>query len=449
MANSPIYVVGHVNPDTDSIAAAVGYAWLIRERDGVDAIAARAGAVNPQTSWVLKLLSLDAPVLITDASPRFSSVVRRLDTSTPDVPLRVAWSIANRTGGIAPVLNEDGTPFGLITGRSLFNYLGKLVGANLKNQDIAINKILELPCREAADTNVSKYAVNTKIRDVLNRILREEGDEVWVVDENGRYVGICRQKDLLNPPRLRIILVDHNEPSQSVASLEEAELLEILDHHRLGNPSTHYPIKMTVDIVGSTSTLVSERIAESGLSAAPAIAGMMLAGLLSDTLILTSPTTTERDKEAAQRLARWTFVAGSPLSEETIRSYGEKILSASAGLGNRSPEEIVSSDMKIYTAGGMDFAIAQAEVSDLNEVTKQLDPLNEALDNLRKSKNVDFAMLMITDVVRGSSRILFSNAPAVLDDLPYLPQPDNTRLAEGVVSRKKQLLPVVLGLLEE
>lgn len=449
MTSSPIYVIGHVNPDTDSIAAAIGYAWLIHERDGIDAIAGRAGAVNSQTSWVLKILKMDAPVLITDASPRFSSVVRRLDTNTPDVPLRVAWSLANRTGGIAPVLNLDGSPYGLITGRSLFNYIGKLVGNNLKQQDIALNKLLELPCKEAADTEVSKYTVNTKIRDVLNRILREEGDEVWVVDEEGRYVGICRQKDLLNPPRIKVILVDHNEPSQSVASLEDAELLEILDHHRLGNPSTHYPIKMTVDIVGSTSTLVSERIEESGLSAPPNVAGIMLAGLLSDTLILTSPTTTERDKEASQRLARWAIVPGSALAGETIKTYGEKILSASAGLGNRSPEEIVSSDMKIYTAGGMNFAIAQAEVSDLNEVTKQLEPLNKALDDLRNSKSLDFAMLMVTDVVRGSSRILLSNPPAVLDELPYIPQADNTRLAEGVVSRKKQLLPVVLGLLEE
>src|SRR5690606_19145226 len=115
--------------------------------------------------------------------PRFSSVVRRLDTSTPDVPLRIAWTLANRTGGIAPVLNPDGTPYGLITGRSLFNYLGKLVGSNLK-KTVAIDKILELPCREACDTQVSKYQVNAKIRDVLNRILREEGDEVWVVDEH-------------------------------------------------------------------------------------------------------------------------------------------------------------------------------------------------------------------------------------------------------------------------
>jgi manganese-dependent inorganic pyrophosphatase len=445
---SPVYVIGHVNPDTDSIASAIGYAWLIRERDGIDAVAGRAGAVNSQTSWVLKTLRLEPPILITDASPRFSSVVRRLDSTTPDVTLRVAWTLANRTGGIAPVLNSDGTPYGLITGRSLFNYLGKLVGSNL-NKPVALDKILDLPCGEASDVAVSRYQVNAKIRDVINRILREEGDEVWVVDENGRYVGICRQKDLLNPPRLKVILVDHNEPSQSVASLEDAELLEILDHHRLGNPSTHHPIKMTVDIVGSTSTLVSERIEESGLSAPHPVAGLMLAGLLSDTLILTSPTTTERDKDAAKRLARWAFTPGGTLAGETIKSFGEKILSSSAGLGNRSPEEIVSTDMKIYTAGGLDFAIAQAEVSDLNEVTKHLDPLNEALEILRKAKNLDFAMLMVTDVVRGSSRIIFSNPPVELEELPYLPQPDNTKLAEGVVSRKKQLLPVVLGLLEK
>ncbi len=449
MSTSTTYVIGHANPDTDSIAAAIGYAWLLRERDGIEAIAARAGALNPQTSWVIKFLGMYAPVLVTDASPRFSSVARRLDTSTPNVPLRVAWALANRTGGIAPILNDDGTPYGLITGRSLFNYLGKLVGTSLKSQDIAINKILELPCREAADTNVPKYNVNVKIRDVINHILRIEGDEVWVVDEFGRYVGICRQRDLLNPPRLKFVLVDHNEPSQSVASLEEAELIEILDHHRLGNPSTHTPIRMTVDIVGSTSTLVSERMEDSGLSAPPNIAGIMLAGLLSDTLILTSPTTTSRDKQAAERLARWAFVHGSTMADETIKSFGEKVLKASAGLGNRSAEDVVTSDMKIYNAGGMDFAIAQAEVSDLNEVSEHVESLNQALDVLRKTRNVAFSMLMVTDVVRGSSRILISNPPAVLADLPYLPQPDETLLAEGVVSRKKQLLPVVLGLLEE
>ena len=445
---SPIYVIGHVNPDTDSIASAISYAWLLRERDGAETIAARAGAVNSQSAWVLKTLNLEAPILITDASPRFESVMRRLDTTKPDQPLTDAWVIASRTNGIAPVINEDGTPYGLITGRSLFNFLSHQVGVKPNRKNLTISEILNLPCDQAADVEVLKFQANAKIRDMLHRLLREEGDEFWVVDEAGRYVGICRQRDLLNPPRLKIIMVDHNETQQSIGSAEEAELLEILDHHRLGNPSTHVPIKMTVDIVGSTSTLVSEKIEEAGLSAPWQIAGIMLAGLLSDTLNLTSPTTTDRDRLAAERLSRWSFVRGSALEKETRDSFGIKVLSASAGLSTRTPKEVVTGDMKVYSAGNLQFAIAQVEVSSLNEVSAHVEALSEALDDLRKTIPVDFAMLMITDVVRGTSRLLLSNPPAVLDELPYQQMSDNTRLAEGVVSRKKQLLPVVLGLLE-
>ncbi len=446
---STIYVTGHVNPDTDSIAAAMGYAWLLHERDGLDTIAARAGAINPQTAWVLKYLDLEPPFLLTDASPRFESVVHRYDTTLPDRPLREAWVIANRTGGIAPLLNQDGTPYGLITGESLFAFLGKMVGPNPKNNEVKISDLLERPCRQAAETKVSKYQSITRIRDVINRLLREERDEFFVVDDGGRYVGICRQRDLLDPPRLKLVLVDHNEPQQAVGSLEEAELLEILDHHRLGNPSTHVPIRFTVDIVGSTSTLVSERIEQAGLSAPPRLAGMLLAGLVSDTLVLTSPTTTERDKQAAERLGRWAFVGGSVLVNETIQSYGEKVLAASSGLGTREPTDVVSSDMKVYNAGGYHFAIAQAEVSELYEVSERLEVLTKALKALRDSRGLDFAMLMVTDIVRGSSRLLLTDSsPAILDELPYPPMQDGTRMAEGVVSRKKQLLPGILSLLE-
>lgn len=446
---SPIYVVGHQNPDTDSIASAMGYAWLLRERDGWDTVAARAGATNPQTAYVLKLLGLEAPVLITDASPRFDTVMRRMDTTTPERPLREAWAIATRTGGIAPVLNEDRTPYGLINGNSLFEFLSRQVGVRPDRHKITIDEILNLPCKEAVNTKVPMFAANARIRDMLNKILRVEGDEFWVIDEpTGHYVGICRQRDLLNPPRLRIILVDHNEIQQSIPSLQEAELLEILDHHRLGNPSTHTPIKMTVDIVGSTSTLVSEMTEESGLSAPPYLAGMMLAGLLSDTLNLNSPTTTERDRLASERLERWAFVIGSPLANETRASFGKKVLQASAGITTRTPKEIVTGDLKLYTAGRIKFAIAQAEVSSLNELDDRIVELNRALEELREVRGADFAMLMVTDVVRGASRLLFANPPPLLNDLPYPSLADGTRMAEGVVSRKKQLLPVVLGLLE-
>ncbi len=443
-----VYVTGHVNPDTDSIAAALGYAWLLKERDGLDTIATRAGAVNPQTSWVLKYLQVDPPILLTDASPRFESVMRRMDTTTPDKPLREAWLIANRTGGIAPVLNPDRSPFGLITGRSLFGFLSRQVGPNPHMNNLKVTDILDLPCSEAADRNVSQFQASTRIRDVINRVLRTEGDEFWVLDDDHKYAGICRQKDLLEPPRLRIVLVDHNEAQQSVASLDEAELIEILDHHRLGNPPTHTPIRFTVDIVGSTSTLISELTEEAGLSLPPKLAGVLMAGLLSDTLILTSPTTTTRDKKAAVRLARWAFIAGSVLEGETIETFGQKILSASAGLGSRPAGELVIQDMKIYSSERTRFAISQIEVNDMYEIGENVHVLEDSLKSLKIKENLDFAMLMVTDVVQSASRIILIDPPGELGDLPYNPLPDGTYLAEGVVSRKKQLLPVVLGLLE-
>ena len=444
-----IYIIGHVNPDTDSIAAAMGYAWLLKERDALDTIAARAGAINPQTTWILKRLGLDPPFLLTDASPRFEAVSQRLDTITPDSPLRDAWMIASRTGGIAPVVSDDGDPIGLITGFSLFQYLSRLVGPYPERKEMQISDLLNQNCLEACDKKVPSFLSSVRIRDVIHRILREEYNEFLVVDEKGHYLGVTRQRDVLNPPRIKVILVDHNEPGQALGSLEEAELIEILDHHRLGNHSTHTPIRFTVDIVGSTSTLISERIEEAGLRAPPAIAGMLLAGLLSDTLILTSPTTTPRDHLAAERLGRWAFSRPSPLTGESVESYGKDIIQAGAGLESRDANDIVTSDLKIYQAGGLNFAIAQAEVTNQMQLTDNFERVKTALNKLREQRGLDFAMLMVTDVVGNSSRLIMENPPPVLDDLPYPHLPDGTLQADDVVSRKKQLLPVVLGLLDE
>jgi manganese-dependent inorganic pyrophosphatase len=147
-------------------------------------------------------------------------------------------------------------------------------------------------------------------------------------------------------------------------------------------------------------------------------------------------------------LARWAFVRSGPLTGETIESYGQQILSAGAGLRTRAPDEIVSSDMKIYEAGLYRFAISQAEVTDLVQMDDHIPTLRDALQRLREKNALDFAILMVTDVVRGSSRLLIVNEPAELNEMPYPKLTDGTRMAEGVVSRKKQLLPVVLGLLE-
>ena len=442
------YVVGHVSPDTDSIASAVGYAWLLEEKDGIRAEAARAGSINPQTDWVLDRLNMDAPVLLTDVSPRFSSVRRRMDTASPNQPLRDAWDIASRTGGVAPIVTDEGKPYGLITGLTLFSFLADLVGPHPQRQEMKIAELLEMPCHEAADTGVPQFKSNSRIRDAVNRILREERNYFFVVDETGKYAGVSRQRDILNPPRVKVVMVDHNETEQAVGALEEAELVEIIDHHRLGNPGTRVPIRFSIDVVGSTSTLISERIEEAGLSAPPEIAGILLAGIVSDTLLFTSPTTTKRDHLAADRLGRWAFSWDSPLKDETVQSFGENVLKAGADISTRDPEDIVKADLKTYQSGDMEFSISQAEVTDLMQVDKHLVSLREALRSFSQGRGLDFSILMITDVVRGSSRLIIIDPPPTFDDLPYPSQPDGTRFAEDVVSRKKQLLPVVLSLLE-
>lgn len=445
---SATYVVGHVNPDTDAIASAIGYAWLLRARDASDVVAARAGSINDQTAWTLERLGLEAPEFLTDASPRFESIMRRLDTVRGDQPLGEAWAIANRTGFGAPVVDEESRPVGMITAFSLFRLLSQLVGKRVDQHDRPLSEIFELPSLEAADTEVPKFQAAWRIRDLLPRILREERNEFLVVNEEGHYLGVCRQRDLLDPPRLRLILVDHNEAEQSIGDLEEAELLEVLDHHRLDNLPTRTPIRFAVEPVGSTSTLVAERIQEAGMSAPPDIAGVLLAGVLSDTLTLTSPTTTERDRDAVGTLARWAFVTGSPLEKETVESFGRQLLQAGAGLSTRDPDAIVTGDLKIYDDAGGKFGIAQVEVTDLLELSDHRGGLGEALERLREKRGLDFTMLMVTDIVDGSSRLLLQSAPPALNELPYKQLSDGTLEAKGVVSRKKQLLPVVLALLE-
>ncbi len=444
------YVIGHANPDTDSIASAMGYAWFLQDQGifGDDVAPARAGHLNPQTTWVLDTLELESPLLLPDASPRFESIARRFNTTTPDRSLREVWAVAHRTGGVAPIVNSDGTPYGLVNVLSLFNFISRSVGSHARRDELKIGEILDKPCHEACDTEVPRFQAGSRIRDALPRIYREERSDFWVVDEAGRYVGICRQRDALNPPRLKVILVDHNEDGQALGALDEADLVEILDHHRLGNPPTRTPIRFTVDVVGSTSTLVSERIDDAGLSAPPALAGLLLAGLVSDTLLLTSPTTTDRDHAAADRLGRWAFVGGSPIANETLESYGEKILQAGSGLASRSPEEIVNGDLKLYEAGGLNFAVSQVEVTNRSQLADHLTDLREAMLKVEKEKGVDFVMLMVTDVVRKGSRLLITQEVAALEGLPYPRRTDGTLNAEGVVSRKMQLLPTILGVLE-
>lgn len=444
---SPVHIIGHLNPDTDAIASAVGYAWLLRERDGLNAIPARAGAVNPQTAWVLKTVSLEPPQYLADASPRFERIARTLPPILPDRPLREAWAVASTSNSGAPIVDAGGKPLGLVTGNSVFQFFSRQMEERIDLENVSVARVLSVACGQAMDADVPRFPTSMRVRDGRGRVVREERDDFFVVRDDGAYFGICRSPDVLNPPRMQIILVDHNESAQALGALDEADLLEVLDHHRLGNPPTKTPIPFTVDPVGSTSTLVSERIASAGLTPPVAIAGLLLAGLMADTLILKSPTTTGRDKVAADRLAGWALSSGG-LPFENYRIFGEAVLAAGAGLAVRDIDFIVNSDLKVYDGGGIKFGVAQVEVASLLELGQRLDEVSAGLEALCKARGLALAALMVTDVVRGASRLVLAGQAERLNDLPYTRLPDGTLDAPDLVSRKKQLLPAILGLLE-
>lgn len=444
---APLIVIGHQNPDTDAIASAVGYAWLLRERDGRNALAARAGAINPQTAWVLKTVGLDAPPYLADASPRFDRIAHTLPPILPDRPLREAWAVASANRSGAPIVDVSGKPLGLVTGNSVFRFFSRQMDERLDLENVSVARVLAVPSREAMDSDVPRFPMSMRVRDGRARVVREERDDFIVTRDDGAYYGICRSPEVLNPPRMQIVLVDHNEAGQAIGSLDEADLLEVLDHHRLGNPPTKMPIPFTVDPVGSTSTLVSERIAAANLQSPFSISALLLAGLLSDTLILRSPTTTERDRRAADRLAQWAL-SGGQLPFTTYPEFGSALLSAGAGLAVRDIDSILNTDLKIYEGGTLKFGVAQVEVANLLELDGRLAEISAGLEALCKARGLGLAVLMVTNVVRGASRLVLAGQADRLNDLPYTRLPDGTLDAPDLVSRKKQLLPAVLGLLE-
>ncbi len=446
----PIYVIGHRNPDTDTIMSAIGYAWLLRERDNVNDIAARAGPVNPQTAFALAYFGLDMPVLLSDASARFGAVAHKIESLSPGRPLRDAWLLIARTGRVAPIVQPDGAPLGLVTGVSVFKHLthhlsDTMAADQMTLSELPLGRVLDMPCRDAVDTSVPRFEADERVSDVLPRILRLETFD-YLVTEHGRYLGVCHKSDLLHPPRLKLILIDHNEVGQAIGGLAEAELLEVLDHHRLANPPTHMPIAFHVDPVGSSSTLVAERAMRTGLVPPRQIAGALLSGLLSDTLVWRSPTTTDRDRVAAMQLAAWAF-AGQSDPYQAMQAYGKELLQAGVTPA-RTPDQMVAGDYKEYEAAGLRFGIAQVEVTDMQEIETQLDEIRHALQRHCAAHNLNFAALMVTDIVMGNSRLIYCDQAHHLGALPYARRADGTLEMTGVVSRKKQLLPTLLGTLQ-
>ncbi|MBI5931525.1 MAG: DHH family phosphoesterase [Chloroflexi bacterium] len=445
-----VLVIGHRNPDMDSIAAAIGYAWLLEQSGSEKHIAGRVGQVNAQTTFALDYFKISAPTLVTDVRVRVSDLVEVLPFLQQDQTLLDACQSIANTRRSAPLLDVDRKPIGLISGAGLF---ATMADALSSTSVLALAKEFDRPAEAAVDTTSIILHGEEYIRDVIGHVLRSDPDEFLVVDDNGHYIGLCRKSYLLSPPRRRIIMVDHNELTQAVPGLDEAEVIEVLDHHRLNTVPTSVPIHFRIEPVGSCSTLVAERGVEQGINFPKGIAGLLLCGILSDTLTFRSPTVTARDRAAGLKLAVMAELASADAGEtkimQAIADLGQQLLSAGAGLETRPAEEIVNTDIKFYETGGLKVGIAQVEVANLSELTPRLNELRDTLQQLIESQKLALALLMVTDVVRGNSRLVAIGQHRVITMLPYARLEDDTLDAPGVMSRKKQLLPTVLAALSQ
>jgi len=270
--------------------------------------------------------------------------------------------------------------------------------------------------------------------------LQSSPDNIFpVLDTEGRLAGVVRKDAFSAPPPFRMILVDHNEPEQGIPGIEDIPVTEVVDHHRIAMRPTADPIKYTADAVGSTCTLVEGLYRAAGIAPSREAAGIMLAGIVADTLLFQSPTTTEIDRAAAARL--------SGICGESPDAIMKGLLSAASPLSSMTPSGAVDSDRKTYSGSGYRFSLSQLEESNFEVFHSQRAEITAAIDNLAEREKLDFAGLLVTDPVRGDSEFLYRGAESVRRVLPWRRRGDGLFILPGVLSRKKQLLPQILAAL--
>lgn len=257
------------------------------------------------------------------------------------------------------------------------------------------------------------------------------------VYDHDNWAGFVTRRCFLGKPMYKVILVDHNEAGQSIRGIEEAEIMEIIDHHRLDAPKTSTPIYIDAEPLGSACTIVWQNFCRRGITPTARTARTLLTGIICDTLILRSPTTTSVDIESVRRIAEL-------CNETDVESFGTTLFSFSESLAVRVPETVITSDFKLYSENGVKMGIGQCEVPYLGDLQSYKTRYVEALETVRRANGLDWAMLMVTDVLRGSS-ILLTTTSKYEKKLSYSRIEENVYDMPGILSRKKQLLPEILN----
>ncbi|MBR1922055.1 MAG: DHH family phosphoesterase [Kiritimatiellae bacterium] len=423
------YICGHRNPDVDSVMSAYALADLRRRTGLADVEPICAGRVPPRAKWAFEHFHLKGVRPMRDVYVRVKDLV---DPAVPAIDASRPLVDALRT---LEASGESSLPVKGAGGR----FVGMLSPAKLLSLFIA-KADLSIPVGEAPLHACSQVlSANDRVHDIRAAAVRNAHNHFPVVDERGALVGTVLKRAFAEPPPARMILVDHNETEQGIPGLEELPVVEVVDHHRIAFAATKDPIKYTADVVGSTCTLVARMFRGAGERPTKEVAGALVAGIVSDTLLFQSPTTTDEDRAMCAWLEK--------LCGETAASVMEGLMSVASPLMSMSADEAVASDAKLYSEGGRRFALAQIEESHLAVFHRRMADLAAALDKTRKEGALDFAALMVTDPVRGNSELLFRGDEQVRRALPYRRAESGVLMMPGVLSRKKQLLPEVLAAL--
>ena len=423
------YVCGHRNPDPDSIMSAYALAEL-RRRCGMDEVeAVCAGRLPDKAKWVFDHFRLKPPRSRRDVYLRVRDLIdETVPVIEPGMTLLEALKTLEASGESSlPVKGADGGFVGMLSP-------AKLLKLFIDKSDLNI-PVTSAPLHRCAMTLVE----SDRVHDIKSATVKNAHNHFPVVGEDGRLLGTVLKRAFAEEPPYRMILVDHNEIAQGIPGLEEIPVIEVVDHHRIAFAATKEPIKYTADIVGSTCTLVAKMYRAAGERPTREIAGVLIAGIVSDTLMFQSPTTTEVDRQMCAWLEK--------LCGEGAADIFAGLMSVASPLASMSAEKALACDAKTYTDGGRRFVLAQIEESQLAVFHQKLVELRAAMNTAVRSGGLDFMALMVTDPVRGNSELLYVGDRSVLRALPYRKGKYETLLMPGVLSRKKQLLPEILAAL--
>ena len=293
----------------------------------------------------------------------------------------------------------------------------------------------------AVDTSFTSLPAKMPIEDAREIVEGSSQSIFPVVNDKAELVGVLSKSDLVNPPKPKLILVDHNELGQAVTGAEEADIIEVLDHHRLGGGlKSTQPIRFINEPVGSTCTLVARQFRAAGLTPEPGIALCMASGIISDTLYLRSPTTTDIDREVLNWL--------SSLVEVDLKQYANDFFAIGSALRTCCADEVITEDCKEFVEHGQRFSISQIEEIGFDLFWDRRDDLLAALEKMARKNHLEFSALLVTDVVSNGSLLLLSHVSEVWDEINYPRLDRNLYQLDSIVSRKKQLLPLIAQLIE-